>query len=127
MAREIQSRRSCNDDARDLLSLLINAKYPDGSGMDDAAVCDEVMTLMSTGYETIGDALSWTWFLLGGHPAVETRMLREIRTVLQNQVPSTVTVNDLSYTAMVLDESMRLYPPTWIFVRMAMDDDVLPA
>ena len=126
IAREIQSRRSCNDDSSDLLSLLINAKYPDGSGMDDAAVCDEVMTLMSTGYETIGDALSWTWFLLAGHPAVEMRMLCEIQTVLQDQVPSAVTVNDLTYTSMVLDESMRLYPPTWIFVRMAMEDDVLP-
>jgi len=125
--REMQSRRGFSGGAIDILSLFINAAYPDGSRMDNAAVRDEVMTLMSTGYETIGDALGWTWYLLAKHPEVEARMLHEIKGVLQGRLPSVDDVNKLRYTAMVLDESMRLYPPTWIVVRMAVNRDTLPS
>ena len=127
IAGEIQSRRRPNNDSHDLLSLLMNLTYPDGSRMDDAAVCDEVMTLMSTGYETIGDALSWTWYLLATHDEVESQMLSEIDDIVEHRVPDAHAAKSLRYTSMVLDESMRLYPPTWIYVRMAVDKDVLPS
>ena len=45
-------------------------------------VRDEVLTLMSTGYETIGDGLTWCWYLLSQHLSVESRMVEEIENVL---------------------------------------------
>lgn len=89
-------------------------RYPDGAAMEPGLLHDEILALLSTGYETIGDALTWTLYLLAKHPEAEARALGEMHGV------------ELPYTRMVLEESMRLYPPTWIFVRMALGPDRLP-
>ena len=92
-------------------------RYPDGTAMDASLLHDEILALLSTGYETIGDALTWTLYLLAKHPEVEARVLEEM---------GGETAAALPYTGMVLEESMRLYPPTWIFVRKALGPDRLP-
>ncbi|MFN7922192.1 MAG: cytochrome P450 [Bryobacteraceae bacterium] len=91
-------------------------QYPDGSRMHRKLWRDEVLTLMSTGYETIGDALTWTIYLLASHPEAEARVLEEM-----------AAGGELGYTRMAIEEAMRLYPPTWIFVRMATSADRLPS
>lgn len=95
--------------------------------MTDKQIRDEFLTLFSAGYETIGEALTWTWYLLSQHPEVEARFLDELREVLRGRVPGSDDVSKLPYTAMILAESMRLYPPTWIFIRMARQEAVLPS
>jgi len=107
-------------------AMFAAATYPDGSRMDFRQLRDEILTLMSTGYETIGDALSWTLYLLARHPGVEAAVLKELEEVLGDRDPSPEDIPKLAYTRQVLDESIRLYPPTWIFVRMALGDDTLP-
>ncbi len=127
ITREIAQRRSTSEPAHDMLSLLLHAKYDDGTGMTDKQIRDEFLTLFSAGYETIGEALTWTWYLLSQHPEVETRFLGELREVLGGRVPGADDLSKLRYTGMILAESMRLYPPTWIFIRMARQDVVLPS
>lgn len=109
------------------LASFAAATYPDGSRMDFHQQRDEILTLMSTGYETIGDALAWTLYLLARHPEVESQVLAELEAILQNREPSAEEIRKLSFTRQVLDESMRLYPPTWIYIRMAIEDDRLPS
>jgi cytochrome P450 len=92
-------------------------RYPDGRTLSRKRLRDEILTLMSTGYETIGDALTWTLYLLARHPDVEAQVLREMAG------PG----GGLPYTRQVLEESLRLYPPTWIFIRMATAADQLPS
>ena len=92
-------------------------RYPDGAAMEPGLQHDEILTLLSTGYETIGDALTWTLYLLAKHPEVEARVLAEMRDGEATELP---------YTRMVMEEAIRLYPPTWIFVRMALGPDQLP-
>ncbi|WP_342347356.1 cytochrome P450 [uncultured Nitrospira sp.] len=127
ITREIDKRRVAPEASHDMLSLLMHAKYDDGTGMTDKQIRDEFLTLFSAGYETIGEALTWTWYLLSRHPEVEARFLDELREVLRGRVPGFDDVSKLPYTAMILAESMRLYPPTWIFIRMAREDAVLPS
>ncbi len=121
--REIGAQKS----ATSLAATLSAVTYPDGARMTEGQVRDEILSLMSTGYETIGDAVSWTLYLLAQHPSVESAVLDELRQVLHGELPQVADIPQLRYTRMVFDESMRLYPPTWIFVRMAMDDDQLPS
>lgn len=108
-------------------SMFDALRYPDGAPMNRTQMRDELLTLMSTGYETIGDALTWTLFLLASHPEAEAAVLAEIETVLGVNPPSLETIGSLRYTRMVLEESLRLYPPTWIFIRMALGNDRLPS
>jgi len=127
ITREIDKRRAAPEPSDDMLSLLMHAKYEDGTGMTDKQIRDEFLTLFSAGYETIGEALTWTWYLLSQHPEVEARFLGELRDVLGGRVPGADDLSKLRYTGMILAESMRLYPPTWIFIRMARQDAVLPS
>ena len=123
----ISARRKKPDQGNDLLSLLLQARYEDGTGMTDKQVHEEAVILLVTGYETIGEALSWTWYLLAQHPDIASKLTAEVDSVLGDSVPRSEDLPKLGYVGMVLAESMRLYPPTWIFVRMARHEDRLPS
>ena len=125
--RAIKARRARPTDAEDLLSLLLRAKYDDGTGMTDQQVRDEAVMLLITGHETNGEASTWTFYLLSRHPDIEATFLAEVDDVLGGRPPCAEDLPKLAYTGMVLAESMRLYPPTWIFVRIAQGEDKLPS
>jgi cytochrome P450 len=122
--RIIRERRESGEDRGDLLSMLLMAmdEEGDGKGMTDKQVRDEAMTLFLAGHETTANALSWTWYLLAQHPEVEARLHEELDTVLQGRSPTFEDLERLTYTRMVLSESMRLYPPAWILGRIALEE-----
>jgi cytochrome P450 len=117
----IAHRRAAPGPRADLLSLLVHATYDDGSGMTDGQIRDEVRTLSIAGYETIAEALTWAWYLLAGSPPDESRVAAEAL------VGPPTHHEALTYCRMVIAEAMRLYPPTWLFVRVAQHEDVLPS
>jgi cytochrome P450 len=65
--------------------------------------------------------------LISQHDEVEASLRAEVDAVLNGRRPSGEDVPRLRYAWMVLSESMRLYPPTWMFVRVARKDDRLPS
>jgi cytochrome P450 len=80
-----------------------------------------------TGHETIGAGLAWTWYLLAQHPEVQARVHAEVEEVLGTRAPEAADLPRLEYTGRVLSESFRMYPPTWIVVRVAVEPDRLPS
>lgn len=123
----IAARRRGGAGSADLIAQLVAARDEEGAALTDREIRDEALTLAITGHETLGDALTWTWYLLAQHPDVERRLLAELGSVLAGRAPTADDVPRLEYTHTVLAESLRLYPPTWIFVRNALEDDVLPS
>jgi cytochrome P450 len=122
--RMIAERRRTprEETGEDLLSLLLAARDEDGGGgMDDRQVRDEVLTLFLAGHETTANALSWSWYLLAGHPDAEARFHEEIDAVLGDRLPRAADLPSLPYTRKVLAESMRLYPPAWAVSRKAVE------
>ena len=118
--RIIAERRRSGEDRGDLLSILLDAQdADDGARMTDKQVRDEVMTLFMAGHETTGVALSWTWYLLAGHPDVEARLAGELRAVLGGRAPTVSDLPKLTYAERVVTESMRLYPPAYGLGRQA--------
>jgi cytochrome P450 len=81
---------------------------------------DEALTLLLAAYETTAVALTWTWYLLAQHPAVEATLQTELATRLGGRVPTAADLPHLSYTRMVFTEAMRLYPPAWMMTRRAV-------
>ena len=74
----IDERRSENGDREDVLSMLLSARYEDGSPMGDAELRDELMTLLVAGHETTASQLAWAFERLGRSPDVLGRLTEEI-------------------------------------------------
>lgn len=126
--RMIEERRRSGEgqleERGDLLSMLIAARDEegDGTGMTDEQLRDEAMTIFLAGHETTANALTWTWYLLSQHPAVEAELQAEVDAVLNGRLPTAEDYPRLRYTEMVVAEAMRLYPPAWIIGRRALND-----
>lgn len=120
----IAQRRRSSREIHDLLSLLIQARDSEtGLGMSDQQIRDEVMTIFLAGHETTANALAWAWFLLAQNPEPMDKITAEVDRVLENRTPSAGKIQELLYTRTVFDETLRLYPPAWMFARHAIEDD----
>jgi cytochrome P450 len=135
----------------DLLSMLLASTYESTDSstkpehMSDTQIRDEVLTIFLAGYETVANALTWTWYLLSQNPEAETRLHAELDTVLatepgaprpdsgtwdgppqisppRHRLPTIADYPNLKYTEQVFSEAMRLYPPAWAMGRLALKD-----
>jgi cytochrome P450 len=116
-------RRRREEAGHDLLQILMDARYSDGSAMDDALVISESMQLLVAGHETSSNALSWTLYLLSTHPDCVDRVRQEFDEVLGERPLSFSDVSKFEFTTQVINEALRLYPPFWMVDRMALTDD----
>jgi cytochrome P450 len=119
--RMIAAHRRQNRNSGSLLDLMIAAS-PDQSAASEQSLRDQVITIFLAGYETVANALSWTWYLLSQNPECESLFHEEIDRELQGRLPTFDDVPRLRYVEMVLAESMRLYPPAWAMGRFARND-----
>jgi cytochrome P450 len=109
---------------KDLLARLIAARDEEtGGGMTAQEVRDQVVTIFMAGHETTAVALTWTWYLLSLHPAVEAKLHAELAAVLGGRTPRHEDLAKLPYARMAIEESMRLYPPAHTLSRMALAED----
>lgn len=92
----------------DLTSMFIDARYADGTAMTDRQLRDEILTMTATGYDTVALSLAWTLYLTALNADSQSEM----------QSPQ--------YAGWAYSEALRLYPPSWVFVRVAQRDDTLP-
>ncbi len=112
--RIIAERRKSPSDRGDVLSMLLAASDAEtGEPLTDEQVRDEALTLFVAGHETTATALVWTFYLLARHADVDARLATAVRD------------GDAEFVRRVFQESMRLYPPAWIFAREAMRDVTL--
>jgi len=120
----IDQRRRSTHRNQDLLSMLLEAVDEETSQpMTPRQVRDEVLTLLLAGHETTANALAWTWYLLSQNPNAADRLHHELTRVLGERAPGGLDLPQLPYTRMVVEESMRLYPPAWAVSRNAVDED----
>ncbi len=131
----ISERRRVREAPDDFLSLLMAGRDEEtGEGMSDKQLRDEVVTFFTAGHETTAMALTWTLYLLSRHPAVERELHEEVDRVLGVRTgddsaaagdadATFADLESLSYTRMVVEESMRLFPPVFSIQRVPLEDD----
>jgi cytochrome P450 len=105
----------------DLLIDMVDAET--GEGMTPQQLRDEVMALFLAGYETTAGTLSWVAHFLLQHPEAAQALRTEVDAALGGARPSFSSLPKLSYTHMLLRESLRLRPPVYAIPRSAVEDD----
>ena len=96
---------------------------PNFPEFDRQQVIDEMKQYLWAGTETTALTLAWSLYLLSMHPEALERIRDEARAVCGDRDPEWNEVQQLSYTRMVIQETMRLFPPIWALIRIAAGDD----
>ena len=107
-----------------LLSLLLNAADEEtGKAMTDVQVRDEAVALFVAGYETTAAGMAWAFHFLTQQPETAQRLQAEVDAVLGSRKPTFADLQQLPYTRGVLQEALRMYPPSYWIPRIATEDD----
>ena len=120
----IRRRRENGADENDLLGMLMGARDQDtGRALTDKELRDEVLMLFSAGHETTSNNLAWTCYLLSEFLGAREKLEDEVDRILQGRTPTAQDSSRLPYTKMVIQESLRLYPPSRVLLRRAVRPD----
>ncbi|CAL5053597.1 unnamed protein product [Urochloa decumbens] len=117
---------------RDLLGLMINAagqKKAAAPAIPVADMLEECKTFFFAGKQTTTNLLTWATVLLAMHPDWQRRARREVLAVCggADELPSKDHLPKLKTLGMILNETLRLYPPAVATIRRAKRDVVLGA
>jgi cytochrome P450 len=121
---EIARRRANGERGLDLLSLLLDAEDEDGNTLSDLQIRDEVMTLLFAGHDTTTSTVSFMFYELARHPEILARLRAEQeRELTDGRPPSAqqLLAGELPELELVLDETLRKYPPAWVGPRRAIE------
>ena len=101
-----ERRAETNSNRQDILSLMLAARYEDGSQLSEEELRDELMTLLIAGHETTASALTWAFYWLDRSPEVREKLLAELASVGGD----TSAIAKLPYLTAVCSETLRIYP-----------------
>jgi cytochrome P450 len=120
---EIAKRRNTGERGQDILSLLLDAQDEDGVTLTDLQIRDEVMTLMFAGHDTTTSTISFMFYELARNPDVAGRVIAEQDALLEDGRPTAaqLTSGELTELELVLDETLRKYPPAWVGPRRSLE------
>jgi len=120
---EISSRRREGRRGTDILSLLLDAQDEDGHTLSDVQIRDEVMTLLFAGHDTTTSTVSFMFYELALQPDIRSRLVAEQERLLVDGRPSASQLlgGELPELEMVIDETLRKYPPAWVGPRRAVE------
>lgn len=120
----IDARRTSGERQNDLLDMLLEARYDDGSSMENEQLIDEILILFTAGHETTSNALTFTAQLLARNPEAQEKILEEVKKARAETGSLAEFIQACSYTKMVIEEAMRLYPPAYFIDRVNKERDV---
>ncbi len=93
--------------------------------MPDDQLIKEITTIVVAGHETTASTLNLLWYLVSQNPEVERLLTAEVGNITADKFPGIGELPNFTYTRMVIDEALRLYPPGWLITRRARKDDRL--
>ena len=106
----------------DILSMIMHVEDTDGKIMSDEVLFDEIRALFIAANDTSAKIMTWAFYVLSQQPDILTSIENEIDTVLNGRFPNYEDFEKLIYTKMVINETLRLYPPLWMISRTPVED-----
>lgn len=123
LRRIVYKRKSNGIRENDLLDMLLDARYDDGTAMEDEQLIDEILILFTAGHETTSNSLTFTAQLLARHPESQEKIFAEIKAAEKESGSLFEFIQACNYTKQVVEESMRLYPPAYFIDRVNIEED----
>ena len=127
-----QARQRLRDDPpppdkpRHLLEAMILAADEPGSGLGDAQVAGNVLTMLLAGEDTTANTLAWMLHLLNRHPAALQRAQQEVRALAPDPAAYGFDqIDGLHYLEACASETMRLKPVAPFIALQALRDTVV--
>jgi cytochrome P450 len=122
--RLIRSRRQRGRGSADLLAMMLDrqAEFP---WLTDKLIRDNVLMLLVQGREDPALLLTWSLYLVAGHPEVGRRLRAESEAFLDDEPATPEVLSRLQLSSHVLKEALRLYPPVYSTGRVAVHDCVV--
>jgi cytochrome P450 len=109
-----------------MLTRLIDGRGEEGSeegdALSDNEIRDQVVSLITAGYETTSGATAWAIYTLLSCPGAWDTAADEVRRVLGGRPPAPSDLEALTYLNGVVNETLRLYPPAVVSARRVMRD-----
>ena len=107
----------------DLLDMLLDSRYEDGTSMEEEQLIDEMLILFTAGHETTSNALTFTTQLLARNPIYQKKLFEEFNSTEPLGNDYMAVLKNCPITQNVIEESMRLYPPAYFIDRLNKEDD----
>ena len=92
--------------------------------VDPSEAREQITSLLTVGFHTVAMAVTWTLYELLRHPGELEKVTAEALTV---GATGGASLETLPATLAAVEEALRLHPPSWVFARVAGEDDVLPS
>jgi len=108
VAETLRERRARKTPGDDILGLLLEARYEDGSALSDEEIRDHLITLLIAGHETTAIAIAWGAYWLCREPKVKSKLREELAALGDDPTPE--ALNKHEYLGAVCDEVLRIRP-----------------
>ncbi len=118
----IEERLASNQKSTDLLDMLLESEYEDGSKMPRKQLIDELLILFAAGHETTANALSFTLYFIAKDADLQDRLYAEISN-MDAQGFGMEAIKQIPLLQSCINEAMRLYPPAYFIDRTALEDN----
>lgn len=119
----VAKRKSSGKREDDLLDMLLDARYENGTAMEDEQLIDEILILFTAGHETTSNSLTFTAQLLARDSESQAMIFSEINKAEKETSSLFEFIQACVYTKQVVEESMRLYPPAYFIDRVNIEED----
>ncbi|WP_055492476.1 cytochrome P450 [Streptomyces sp. TP-A0356] len=121
----VADRRASGQKPDDLLTALLEAKDENGEPIGEQEIHDQVIAILTPGSETVGSMLMSLLLVLTEHPDQADKIRDEVKAVVGDRPVAFEDVRNLTHTANLIVETMRLHPAVWILTRRAVTETEL--
>lgn len=142
LQRAFEERRQEKSRYKDILQLMVDAHDSEQNvedtgedqrtftgikkrGLTDDELIINAIIFVLAGYDTTSTVLSWLVYDLVLNPDIQEKMVKEIEEEIGHDELSYDNIFKLKYLDMVLNESLRMHPPSPRITRLAMEDVVI--
>jgi cytochrome P450 len=119
-----RARRSGDPPGNDVVSALLSSEPGGQASFSQAEISGNLMLFLSAGYESTANTLTWAAYLLSLDPEWRDRVEAEA----DRELPDgrfAGSIDRMTDTRAVVEESLRLYPPVAALGRQAVGPDRL--